>query len=225
VGCCRSQSLVNICTLETTAAKDESRAAHYQRTVAAQQTRTSYLCPSLKPCSKYHDSRPWGASSVGNATDSALCTEAVAEDEEGTRVSSFRSAKRGSASGNVMGAGATKMVFSVFARAAVTSSANSAVQRAGDLIVLRSGKERKHVSRVSNSCHSCLHGMKWRYRVSLRTLCLRRCTAMLLSVVYLHARSGEGVPGRLACADWRRLIPRASTNRAPVPSLFPTTLN
>lgn len=70
---------------------------------------------------------------MGNATDNGLCRE----DDEDERVSSFRSARRGPALGRMMAAGATKMVFSVFPRAPVKSSASSAVvQQAGDLIVV-----------------------------------------------------------------------------------------
>lgn len=104
--------------------------------MAAQQTRTSYRWPLFKSCSKYHDSRPCGLSSVGNATESAFGSVECADES----VSSLRCSNVGAAEERATGAGAMKMLFSVFAEAACTRSAN----RARSLMVKKGKAGRKH---------------------------------------------------------------------------------
>lgn len=61
-------------------------------TNAGQQMRISYLRPSSSPRRRYQDSRPWGAVSVGNSTDSCV---GRTEKSPGASVWSSRLSKLG----------------------------------------------------------------------------------------------------------------------------------
>lgn len=99
--------------------------------MAAQQTRTSYLCPGVKPRSRNHELRPRGWLSVGNATGSSVWSVELVSDI----VSNCSESRPRATSGSLMAGGATKTVFSVLAQALATSRANSAVQAVRRLMV------------------------------------------------------------------------------------------
>lgn len=99
--------------------------------MAAQQTRNSYRWPAFNSPNKNQDSRPWGLVADGKATGNAVRSVEL----DGDMVSSCSVSRVGAASGSEMAAGARKMAFSVFARAAFTSSANRTTSWSTSLMV------------------------------------------------------------------------------------------
>jgi hypothetical protein len=101
--------------------KDKGRTARAKQnrftlTVADQQIRTSYLRPSSKPRSRYQDSSPRGADTVGNRTGSCVAT--IELPWTGKRLSRRRASRLGGALDTVeraTGLGPRKMAFSVLA--------------------------------------------------------------------------------------------------------------
>jgi hypothetical protein len=81
------------------------------RTVAAQQMRTSYLCPSVRSLRMNHDAGPRGEISEGNAA----CSWVRTVELSGVRVWSWRLENVGWSRGIVRALGAMKIVFSTFA--------------------------------------------------------------------------------------------------------------